>query len=203
MAGSSRQFSNMSMKKFLLTIIAAFISLQMFAQINATVGYLNSTYRYSEGTTSANVNGEGVYAGVNTDIYSTNFGDFSFSPGIYFDFVDYELGDSFNVLEYYLRAPLHFKYTYTVDNRLDVFGTIGPSAVLSLGSKSSMSYGNLSYNETEKGGDFDLLFGFEGGVNLSSTVRFVLGYDFGLINQGDANYNIKRNILHLGIGYLF
>jgi len=191
----------MKMKRFLLTIVAVFVSLQVFAQINGTIGYLNSAYRYTE--YGININGEGVYAGVNTDIYSTNFRDFSFSPGIYIDFVDYEIGEGLYAMEYGLRAPLHLKYTYTVDNRLDLFGSIGPSAVLSLGSRNRVRYGDISYVENERGGDFDLLFGLEGGVNLSSTVRFVLGYDFGLINQGDDTYNVKRNILHLGIGYLF
>lgn len=191
------------MKKILLTIFAAFISLQMFAQFNVNASYLNSAYRYSEDGYSYKLNGNGASVGVNTDIYSTNFGDFSFSPGIYFDMIDYEAFDGINVIEYYLRAPLHVKYTYNYDHRLDFFVSAGPSVTCTLGSKSSVKYEGFSMTESEKGGDFDLMFGLEGGVNLSNTVRLFCGYDFGIINQGDANYKIKRNILHLGIGYLF
>jgi len=195
------------MKKLLTILCAVLISFQMFGQVSANIGYLSSTYKFNEDGFNVSMNGSGIYAGVSTDIYSTNFNDFSFSPGFYADFVDYELFSGLNAIVYYVRVPLHVKYNYPMSNTADLFISAGPSAVLGLGGKAKMSYGGVTYTENffEEGDRrFDATFGFEAGVNLNKAVRVSCGYDLGLVNQvDDIDGSAKRNTFHLGIGYLF
>ena len=189
------------MKRILSIILGALLCIQAFAQVNVNAGYLNSSYRSGESGYSYKVTGSGIYAGVSTDIKSTNYRQFAFEPGLNFNMVDYNFAEGVNTIEYFLRAPLHIKYTQPVSNVADVFVSAGPTLVCTLGGKTKVSYGGASYSENEKGGDFDVAFGLQGGVCLSNNVRFMLGYDFGLVNQGgDEDYRVTRNFLHVGIG---
>ena len=192
------------MKKFLSIILGALLCIQAFAQVNVNAGYLNTAYRSGERGYSYKVNGNGFYAGVSTDIKSTNYRQFAFEPGLNFNLADYNFGDGVNTVEYFLSAPLHLKYTQPVSNVADVFVSVGPTLVCTLGSQTKVRYGGASYSENEKGGDFDVTFGLQGGVQLSNNFRLMAGYDFGLVNQsGDSNYRVTRNIFHVGLGYIF
>lgn len=192
------------MKKILSFILGALLCIQAFAQVNVNAGYLNTNYHSGESGYSYSVKGNGFYVGASTDIKSTNYSQFSFAPGLNFNLVDYNLGDGINTIEYFLSTPLHIKYVHPVSNVADLFISAGPSLVCTLGSKTKVSYGGASYSENEKGGDFDVTFGLEGGAMLSNNIKLMAGYDFGLLNQsGDDDYRVVRNFLHLGIGYIF
>ena len=190
------------MKKILSIILGVFLCAQAFAQINVNAGYLNTAYRHGGSDYSYKVNGNGFYAGVSTDV--TIDGPLAFAPGLNFNFVDYNYGDGLNTYEYLLNAPLHLKYSLPVSNIADIFVSAGPTVLCSLGGKTKVSYGGASYTENEKGGDFDVTLGFEGGAELSNNFRLMFGYDFGLVNQsGDDDYRITRNFFHVGVGYRF
>ena len=192
------------MKKILSIILGAFICLQSFAQVSVNAGYLNSSYKYSDGGYSLKVNGNGFYAGVGFDIKSSNYPQFSFAPGLNFNLVDYNVGDGVNAVEYFASAPLHLKLTQPMSNVADLYVSAGPTLICTLGSNSRYSYGSVSYTENEKGGDFDVALGLEGGLLLSNNIKLMVGYDFGTINQNDDNdYKVTRNILHVGVGYIF
>ena len=194
------------MKKILSIILGALICIQAFAQVNVNAGYVNAFRHGSDGGTTWGIYGSGFYAGVSTDIKSTNYPQFAFEPGLNFNLADYNRGTTygFEYIEYFLTAPLHLKYTQPVSNVLDVFVSAGPTLLCTLGGKSKASYGGLSYFEGEKGGDFDVTFGLQGGVQLPNNFRLMAGYDFGLVNQsGDSDYRITRNIFHVGLGYIF
>ena len=192
------------MKKILSIILGAIICAQAFGQINVDAGYLNSRYHYGEDGYSFNISGSGAFVGVSTDIPSTNYDQFAFSPGLRFNIVDYDLGDSVNAVQYFVSVPLHVKYLQPVNRGIDAFLSVGPTVICTLGGKAKMSYGGLSYHETVEGGDFDVAFGLAGGVVLTDNVRVLCGYDFGLLNQsGEKDYRETRNIFHFGIGYMF
>ena len=192
------------MKKILSIILGALLCIQAFAQVNVNAGYLNTAYRSGERGYSYKVNGNGFYVGASTDIKSTNYRQFAFEAGLNFNLADYNFGDGVNTVEYFLSAPLHLKYTQPVSNVADVFVSVGPTLVCTLGSQTKVSYGGASYSENEKGGDFDVTFGLQGGVQLSNNFRLMAGYDFGLVNQsGDSDYRVTRNIFHVGLGYIF
>ena len=191
------------MKKLLSILLGVFLCIQAFAQVNVNGGYLNSTFRSHESGYSYNVNGNGFYVGASTDI-ALPYQYLYFSPGLNFDLVDYNFGEGVDVVEYFLTAPLHVKYVHPFSNVGDLFVSGGPSLLCTLGGKSRYSYGGASYTENEKGGDFDIILGLEGGILLSNNLKLMLGYDFGLLNQsGDNDYKVTRNYLHIGLGYVF
>ena len=190
------------MKKILSIILGAFLCAQAFAQINVNAGYLNANYRSNEDSYSYSLTGNGFYAGVSTDI-KTN-GQLVFEPGVNFNLSSYNFAEGIKTTEYFISAPLHFKYTYPVSNELDIFVSAGPTVLCTLGGRSKVSYGGMSYTEKEDGGDFDITLGFQGGIRLSNSIRLLVGYDFGLLNQsGESDYRVTRNFLHAGIGYTF
>lgn len=190
------------MKKIIIILSTIFLSVQMFGQINCNIGYINSLYNYDENNYLVYTEGKGLFLGVNTDIFSTNYNNFSISPGLALDFIDYWY-DSVDRIEFYMRFPLHVKYVYNIKNNTNIFFSLGPSPVLLFGNKTKVKYENVSYKQWENIGKFDILFGFEIGINISNTIRLIGGYDFGLVNQNDCNdCVIKRNLLHFGIGYI-
>jgi hypothetical protein len=192
------------MKKILSIVLGVFLCAQAFAQVSVNAGYLNTAYRSGESGYSYKVNGNGFYVGASYDLKSTNYPQFSFAPGLNFNLADYNFSEGVNTIEYFLSAPLHIRYTQPVSNVADVFVSAGPTLVCTLGSKTKVSYGGASYSENEKGGDFDVPIGIEGGVLLSNNIKLMVGYDFGLVNQsGDSDYRVTRNIFHVGLGYIF
>jgi len=192
------------MKKILSIILGAIICTQAFAQVSVNAGYLNTAYRSSESGYSYKVNGDGFYVGANTDIKSTNYPQFSFAPGLNFNLSVYNFGEGVRTTEYFLSVPLHLKYVQPVSNVADLFVSAGPTVLCTLGGKTSVRYGGASYNENEKGGQFDVALGVEGGAMLTNNIKLMLGYDFGLVNQNeDKDYRVTRNIFHVGVGYTF
>ena len=194
------------MKKILSIILGAIICTQAFAQVSVNAGYLNAFRHGGENGTTWGLYGDGFYAGASVDIKSSNYPQFAFEPGVNFNLSDYNRGTTygFEYIEYFITAPLHLKYTQPVSNVLDIFVSAGPTLLCTLGGKSKASYGGFTYFENEKGGDFDVTFGLQGGVKLSNNIKFMTGYDFGLVNQsGDEHYRTTRNFFHIGIGYIF
>jgi hypothetical protein len=116
----------------------------------------------------------------------------------------YSFGEGVRTTEYFLSAPLHLKYVQPVSNVADLFVSAGPTVLCTLGGKTSVRHGGASYSENEKGGQFDVTIGVEGGAMLTNNIKLMLGYDFGLVNQNeDKDYRVTRNIFHVGVGYTF
>ncbi len=193
------------MKKILTFILCTFLCIQAFAQVNVNVGYLNSNYHYGENGFSLDIRGNGFYAGASTSIKLSNYNQVTFSPGVNFNLVNYKPGEGISSLEYFISVPLHVKYIHPVDNDIDLFISGGPSLVCSLGGKTTVYYDDLSYTENdETAGTPDIMLGLEGGIVVSKNIKVMAGYDFGLINQSDdKDYRVTRNIIHIGVGFIF
>lgn len=192
------------MKKIFTIILGVFLCTQAFAQINVNAGYVNSAFRASESGISVGTNGNGLYVGLSTDIKSANYPQVSFEPGLNFNLVDYKFDSGMNTLEYFLTAPLHVKYILPVAGIGDVFVAAGPTLLCTLGNTSKISYDDIgTITMKEKGGEFDVPIGVEGGIVLANNVKIAVGYDYGLINQNTDELRITRNFFHIGFGYSF
>ena len=191
------------MKKIFAIILSAFLCAQAFAQINVNAGYLNTNYRAGERGVSMSVKGNGFYAGVSTDIAIPAYAQLYFEPGLNFNLDTYKFADEYHTTQYFLSAPLRVKYVQPVSFG-NVFLGAGPTLICTLGAKSVSNYGGITYTENESGGKFDVALGVEGGVALTNSLKLVVGYDFGLINQNeDKDYRVTRNLLHVGFGFSF
>ena len=197
----------MSMKKFLVFIVSMFAF--VFANnINAqtiSAGYLRSTYTSKYDGTTYSMNGNGLFVGADIDVDLTD--GLAFTPGLFFDYANYEILDNIHANVYYLRAPLHIKYTYYLEKDLSLFVDGGPGLSYGLGGKVRYHNGGIDVNEdffTDDDRRFDIPLGLEVGANLPYNLRLTFGYDWGLLNQSaDDDDNVRRNFLHVGLGYRF
>ena len=189
------------MKNLLSIILGAFLCTQAFAQINVNAGYLNTI---SSSKTRALNNGNAFYVGVSTDIKSATYPQFALEPGLNFIIADYKFDSGMNTIEYFLTAPLHVKYVLSVVGVGDVFVAAGPTLLYTLGNTSKITYDDIgTVTMKDKGGDFDVPIGVEGGIVLANNVKIALGYDYGLINQNTDELPVTRNFFHIGLGYSF
>ena len=189
------------MKKVYCIILGALICTQAFSQINVNAGYLNTV---SSTKTRALNNGNAFYVGVSTDIKSANYPQFALEPGLNFNIADYKFDSGLNTVEYFLTAPLHIKYILPVAGIGDVFVAAGPTLLYTLGNTSKITYDDIgTVTMKDKGGDFDVPIGVEGGIVLANNVKIALGYDYGLINQNTDELPVTRNFFHIGLGYSF
>ena len=178
------------MKKLLSTILATILCISAFAQISVNGGYLHTTYNVSQSGAAGNVSGNGFYGGVGFEIKLADYSQLSFAPSLNFNLVDCNLGEFGRFSETFYSAPLHIRYTRPIDFTSSLFVSAGPSLICTC--------------ESWEFEDFDVAMGVEGGILLSNHLKFMLGYDFGLINQAEGStYRITRNILHIGVGYKF
>lgn len=215
------------MKKIFATIMASVLMLagtQAFAQVSLGAGYLNSSTRtkVSDKVTSLPLNG--FYVGA--DYLITEGTGFGINVGAYYSYVTGTktksiLGNlasgSANSTEMYLDLPVSFNYSVDLGGDLKGFVYAGPTFSLGLSSTVEAS-GSINIpilgpigGSTEKmnlydNSDlnrFDILVGGGVGVDYGS-IRFKLGYDLGLLNRYNTdNMTMNRNILHVGVAYLF
>ena len=196
------------MKKFLtlITILfSIFIGMQNINAQSVNIGYINSTYVISDSNAASQMTGNGMYGGFDYDYpVATNL---LFNPGIFVDYIKYHLYGNLYGNVFYLRVPLHLKYSYRLDNMFELFGTAGPALSYALGGKIKYHDNGFSYTENffdNSDQRFDIPLGLEIGANIDNSFKVTLGYDFGLINQAkDIDYRFTRNSFRVGVGYNF
>jgi len=195
------------MKK-ILTLVTILFAMLIGLNANAqslNIGYENSVYSVRDGGSSLNMNGNGMYLGVDYDMLVSD--NLVFTPGLFVDYVNYNLYGNVQGNAFYLRVPLHLKYAYRLDNMFELFGTAGPALSYALGGKIRYHEGGISYTEQffdESDQRFDIPLGLEIGANINKTFKLTFGYDFGLLNQAkDADFKLVRNVFRAGIGYNF
>lgn len=195
------------MKKILsliMVVFALFIGMQNMNAQSVNVGYLNSVYSTHNSNITYSMAGNGVYVGGDYDF--TIAPNLDVTPGVYFDYVNYDVASHTRGNVFYLRVPIHLKYSYRFSNTLELFGTAGPSLVYGLGGNTTYHNEGIRYSEDffGDGPRFDVPVGLELGVNINKNYKVVAGYDFGLVNQSSLKEaKMLRNVLHIGVGYNF
>jgi hypothetical protein len=197
------------MKKILILILSLVLGTQAFGQVYVDAGYVQSKINYkgfynTTNMTGVNLNGNGGFLGIGTDIKLPGLSQLTLSPSFRFNITNYDLYDV-NLVEYFLNVPVHIKYMHPIDKGAEIFISAGPSILYSLGGRQKDHYlGDIYRSKALDGGDFDIQLGIEGGVSIIENLRFICGYDFGLLNQTrEIKLKATRNTFHLGIGYIF
>lgn len=195
------------MKKFLSLIMimfSLFVGMQTMNAQSVNVGYLNSVYSMHNSNITYSMTGNGVYVGGDYDFNIAP--NLDVTPGVYFDYVNYDVAANTRGNVFYLRVPIHLKYSYRFSNTVEMFGTAGPSLVYGLGGNTVYHNEGIRYTESffGDGPRFDVPVGLELGVNINKNYKVVAGYDFGLVNQSSLKEaKMLRNVLHIGVGYNF
>ncbi|MEE1546236.1 MAG: porin family protein [Prevotella pectinovora] len=130
---------------------------------------------------------------------------------------------------YYLDIPVHLGYKHTVNDNFSVFGEFGPYFAFGLFGKTDSNtidydddYEQVSSYESHNTFDefkrFDFGLGIRLGVEFRQKYTFSIGYDFGLANTWNKNWekeeseyddeinlveDVKNRNLTISIGYKF
>ena len=115
--------------------------------------------------------------------------------------------------EHYLKIPIDLRFGFDVGRNIRILVGGGPKFHIGLSSqiRGAMQTVNFfDYMDEYTGIDkayhrFDLLLGFNVGVEIREHYKICLGYDYGLMNR---TKNVMSNIAHnnqvtVGVGYLF
>lgn len=209
------------MKKLLLIATSLVLAvLPLRAQLTADAGYLHAFENTRVGNAKESSYLDGIYAGVryNVSLYNLVEG-LSLAPGAnisalfgkYYDNADIRLQ------EVAVNIPLHAMYTLPVLSDLSLQFLAGPTFQLGIFHRGVdatsnpsqtydfyKSYKVLGMETLPARNRFNVYLGLGVGACVADRFLVNLGFDFGLVNlsSGD-NWNISRNVLKIGLGYIF
>ena len=208
------------MKKSILFFICLLCATFTFAQEkkgSVGIGYMRPNCYYP----SLDLNG--VYLGFDYNVpIAKNFG---VAPGLYYSCSakNRKLNSLDMIVSQYVGIPCNFFYSADIsqNTRVNVFAGPTLSYGMSLLEIEKIHrYGEIKYETTDLyahyggwGGYYGVPTGYQrlflmigGGVSFdfSNTVRFTLGYDYGIIRRRSKYYSpYYRNFPHVGVSYLF
>ncbi|MBE6222285.1 MAG: porin family protein [Bacteroidales bacterium] len=212
------------MKKIIVLAAALLLGWQARAQVVANAGYVHafetmkSANYLTEGFDYDHASLDGFFAGANYYLNLDSVLDgLAAMPGANLSmlFGRYWANDDYRVRELALNLPLQACYTYEINESLKVFGQTGPTLQFALSHKmindNGTTYPLLSKkNDSHRARNpFNMYWGFAAGVEVIDMLRIEVGFDLGFFNLNrrveDYDYlkSIKRNFLHIGVGYLF
>ena len=206
------------MKKVLLIVAALLVGMQAQAQLVADGGYFHGWEKANTVYSTPSLDGLFLGARYNVDLENWMDGLF-FIPGLNFSalrgkvIVANMVLPNTTVREIAINLPLHLKYRYEFMSNFAVYGFAGPTLQLGLlnnivdKNDNSTSRYNM-YKENKLGYSprtpFNLYLGLGAGVEVSERIQVNVGFDFGLLNLTTGqNYKLHRNVLKIGIGYIF
>lgn len=217
------------MKKVLLIIAALFVGMQAQAQFVADGGYLHAFETRKSNVVSPAQDGLFLGARYNIDLDDWMDG-LSFIPGLNLSAIRgkvlalsvdnkyYEVPLS-STRELAINMPIHLKYQYEFMSNFAVYGFLGPTLQLGFfnnivdrqdnAKKIINMYKEIQEPEWKLLGaktrtPFNLYLGLGIGVEVAERILVNAAFDFGLLNMTTAaNSKIHRNVLKIGIGYIF
>ena len=202
------------MKKVLILFAALFISLQANAQLRAEVSFVHAFEHWTEVGTKVPVSSlDGFQAGIKWNFPFDNlFTGFSFEPGANLSFLFGQEGSSaYKASELSLNVPIHARYTLELVRDFSLYGLIGPTLQFGFAHTAVDSYYRTRYplyNQnnatTITRNPFNLYLGVAVGAEIAQMIHVNIGVDLGLVNQSVSSYTkISRNVLRVGVGYIF
>jgi len=206
------------MKKVLLIVAALFVGMQAHAQLVADGGYFHGFENGNTAYSSPSLDGLFLGARYNVDLENWMDG-LSFIPGLNFSALRGKVMVANVVLprttvrEIAINLPLQLKYRYEFMSNFAVYGFAGPTLQLGLlnnvvdkNDNATLRYNMYKENKlgTAPRTPFNLYLGLGAGVEVSERIQVNVGFDFGLLNLTTGqNYKLHRNVLKIGIGYIF
>ena len=207
------------MKKVLLIIAALFVGMQAQAQIVADGGYFHA-FENGKNLAYSSPSQDGLFLGARYNIDLDDWMDgLSFIPGLNLSALKGKVLLANVVLpktttrEIAINLPIHLKYQYEFMSNFAVYGFLGPTLQLGLlnnivdkNDNSTLRY-NM-YKENKLGSaprtPFNLYLGLGVGVEVAERVLVNAAFDFGLLNLTTGqNQKLHRNVLKIGVGYIF
>ena len=206
------------MKKILVIALALFAGAQAHAQLVADGGYAHAmeSVRYENGGINFKHSAtlDGVYLGARYVFSLDNLvNGLAVAPGANLSYLfgkywDYE---SCKVRELAINVPVQAMYTYDFGRDFKVFGLAGPILQLGLSHKAKDSNSGTQYDLYNKDNHlgfgrrpFNVYMGLAAGIQVADMIQVSVGFDFGLCNLASTNYyKLGRNVLKIGVGYVF
>lgn len=206
------------MKKLLVIALALFVGAQAHAQLVADGGYAHAmeSIKYQNGNIDFKHTGslDGLYLGARYLISLDNLvNGLAVAPGANLSYLfgkywDYE---NCKVRELAINVPAQAMYAYDFGNDFKVFGLAGPIFQLGLSHKAKDSNSGTQYDLYNKDNHlgfarnaFNIYIGLAAGIQVADMIQVSVGFDFGLLNLAYTDhYRMGRNVLKIGVGYMF
>ena len=214
------------MKK-LLTIVASLVlaALPLRAQLAADAGFLHgfekttvtASFLGQSATDTEDSQLDGLYAGAKYNIPLV--GGLSLVPGanLSYLFGKYYDDNDIKLQELAVNVPVHVMYSLPVVSDMSIQFMAGPTLQMGIFHKGVdntenptqqydlyKSYKILNIEAIPARNRFNLYMSVGAGVNVADRFLVNLGFDFGLLNMSTGtNWNIRRNALKIGFGYIF
>lgn len=210
------------MKK-LLTLAACLVlaALPLRAQLAADAGFMHGFEKTSVTllgqTRTGNSSLDGIYAGAKYNFPITE--GLSIAPGANLSFLFGKYFDDNNtkLQELAVNVPVHVMYTLPLMSDLSLQFMAGPTLQLGIfhsGVDSTenpkqtydfyKSYKILNVEALPARNRFNVYMGAAVGANVADRFLVNVGFDFGLLNMSTGdNWKISRNVLKIGLGYIF
>lgn len=209
------------MKKLLLIVASLVLAvLPLRAQLSADAGYLHAFENTRVNTTTTSSYMDGIFAGAryNFSLYNLVEG-LSVAPGANVSALFGKYYDNANIRlqEVAVNIPLQVMYTLPVLADMSIQFMAGPTFQLGIFNRGVdatsnptqtydfyKSYKVLGMETLPARNRFNVYLGGGVGANVADRFLVNVGFDFGLLNlsTGD-NWNIRRNVLKIGLGYIF
>lgn len=205
------------MKKVILIVASLLLGLQAHAQLAADGGYMHA-FENGKGSvlgiTATNARGwDGFFVGGRYNIGLDNVvNGLSVDPGANVSFLWSRYSNTSVGREIAINVPIHLVYSLDIMSDVKVKFLAGPTLQMGLlnnlvdRSNNSTTTYNM-YKETTLGSartPFNLFLGVGAGIEVADAIRVKVGFDFGLLNTTTAtNATLHRNILKIGVGYIF
>ena len=208
------------MKKVLLIVAALLLGLQAHAQLSADGGYFHAFEKSSTTAGYASPGQDGLFLGARytLDLEDLMEGLF-FSPGLNFSalkgkvlLADVVLPNT-TTRELAINMPLSLVFKYNFMSDFAVYGLFGPTLQLGLLNNIVAKNDNATYRyDMYKSNNlvdaarkpFNVYLGLGAGVEVADRIQVNVGFDFGLLNLATGkNDKITRNVLKIGVGYIF
>ncbi len=196
------------MKRFLMIFVAVSLlsaGTDAKAQMSAGGGFVSMNFSGPDSKGWDEVAMPGFYFGVNYDIKFSSLEGLTFEPGIYFQHYGKTFAPgSFAELSYranYLSVPLNIKYTFDVARDFSMTGYTGP--------RFNAGFIGNAFDKTRLGfKNIDAQWGAGLAMTFADAIQIRVGYDLGLDkaikdSEWGENLKIRRNVFHIGIGFLF
>ena len=201
------------MKKVLLIVASLLIGMQAHAQLAADGGYMHAFEHGNISYLGSSRGWDGFFVGGRYTIGLDNWVDgLGVAPGANVSFLWSRYANTVTGREIAINVPVHAVYSLDIMSDVKVKFLAGPTLQLGLvnnlvdRSNNSTTTYNM-YKETALGAartPFNLYLGLGAGIEVAQAIRVNVGSDFGLLNlTTGTNATLRRNILKIGVGYIF
>ncbi|MBR4842522.1 MAG: porin family protein [Bacteroidaceae bacterium] len=189
------------MKKIMLFAAALLTAGIASAQVSYQLGFMATSEKTTHTIGGISQTNKNNYSGfmVGADYNMNIAGGFNVAPGVAMELSLDNKDNDVKYKEFNVLVPVDFNYGFNLGQDLKLYLFAGPTFDLGLMAKNDDK--DLFDNSKKR---FDILVGGGAWVDIKDVIRLKAGYKLGLLDISDVdNYEWKKNVVTVSVGYLF